>query len=514
MLLLGACTTDRSGQAMDGPRRPDAPPIPLPPDSAPGTADGPRDGGAGASGDGAARPDGAPRPDAAPRPDSGPRPDGQPGSVDGGAMDRFLLRGRVVTPTQVLAPGEVLVVGKNIQCVAASCAADPMAQGATSIDTGGVIFPGLVDAHNHTQYNYIPTWHSPGAVLYMNRNQWADVQSYKDWTASVNANEAMFVCEQVKYGEIRALIGGTTTIQGTFNSNRVCFRTLVHNAEYGNELGPDKMRTNIGGIASVNATDAASIVSMMMSGAINAYVLHLAEGIDETSRREFDQLVQKGMLQRATVIIHGTALGAAEFAQIGAAGAKLVWSPLSNLVLYGRTTDIPAALAAGVPVSLAPDWTLSGSPSLLHELRVARDTSMAWPTPLSAQKLVEMVTITPARALALDTVIGSLEPGKLADVLVVTDRGGDAYQSLVDSRLEDVRLVMVAGDLRYGDASLMRASPRTMCEAMSVCGASKSICIPDPSTSATDHLGETLADITAAISSFYPMPLRFDVCGE
>ncbi len=459
--------------------------------------------------------DGSRRPDAPPaRPDGGPRHDGAPGSVDGGATDRYLLRGRVVTPTQVLAPGEVLVVGKSLQCVATSCASDPMAQGATSIDTGGVIFPGLVDAHNHTQYNYIPTWHSPGAVLYMNRNQWADVQTYKDWTASVNANEATYVCEQVKYGEIRALIGGTTTIQGTFNSNRVCFRTLVHNAEYGNELGPDKMRTNIGGIGSVNAMDAANIAAMMMSGAINAYVLHLAEGIDETSRREFDQLVQKGMLQRATVIIHGTALGAAEFAQMAAAGAKLVWSPLSNLVLYGRTTDIPAALAAGIPVSLAPDWTLSGSPSLLHELRVARDTSRQWPQPLSARQLVEMVTLTPARALALDTVIGSLEPGKLADVLVVTDRGQDAYQTLVDSRLEDVRLVMIAGDLRYGDPSLMRASPRTMCEAMSMCGVMKSICVPDPSTSATDHLGETLADIVNAVSSFYPTPLRFDVCGD
>ncbi len=60
----------------------------------------------------------------------------------------------------------------------------------------------------------------------------------------------------------------------------------------------------------------------------------------------------------------------------------------------------------------------------------------------------------------------------------------------------------------------MRASPRTMCEALSMCGAMKSICVSDPSASATDHLGETLADIVNAVSSFYPMPLRFDVCGD
>ena len=48
-------------------------------------------------------------------------------------------------------------------------------------------------------------------------------------------------------------------------------------------------------------------------------------------------------------------------------GAKLVWSPLSNLLLYGKTTAVYDALAAGVLVSLGTDWTPSGSANLLAE---------------------------------------------------------------------------------------------------------------------------------------------------
>jgi 5-methylthioadenosine/S-adenosylhomocysteine deaminase len=54
------------------------------------------------------------------------------------------------------------------------------------------------------------------------------------------------------------------------------------------------------------------------------------------------------------------------------AGAKLVWSPQSNLRLYGATTDVASALQLGIPVSLGADWLPSGSQSLLAEMQVAR----------------------------------------------------------------------------------------------------------------------------------------------
>jgi hypothetical protein len=104
-------------------------------------------------------------------------------------------------------------------------------------------------------------------------------------------------------------------------------------------------------------------------------VVHLAEGVDETSRKEFDILKDKGLLRAETAIIHGTAFGDAEFKQMGAIGAKLIWSPQSNLALYAKTTNIPLARQHGVEVSLGVGWNASGSDTVFDELRVAQQVN-------------------------------------------------------------------------------------------------------------------------------------------
>jgi cytosine/adenosine deaminase-related metal-dependent hydrolase len=431
-----------------------------------------------------------------------------------GDPTRLLLRGRVVTPDDVLVIGQVLISAGMIVCVAPDCSGNAEAQGATEIDTGGVIFPGLVDAHNHTQFNYLPPWTPP--FLFTNRYQWQARGDYRMHVTSVNDNEATYVCQQVKYGELRALIGGTTTMQGTFSNSRKCFRTLVRNAEYG-DLGEDKMRTHVGNVSDVMPYDAQDLVDQLNAGDVTAYVIHLAEGIDDLSRSELTTLDGLGLLRKETVIIHGTALGTPELQKVAAAGAKLVWSPLSNLALYGQTTNVPLARSMGIPVALAPDWTPSGSASLLGELKVARDYDCSyWGSTLDNKTLVQMVTSIPADAMALGGQIGRLAPGKVGDVLVIADRGEDAYDTLINATLSDVRLVVIGGDVRYGDAGLESASPRpatTGCEAMSICGQDKFLCVPE-NTDGTDTLNQTAADITAAVQSFYATPYTFEVCDQ
>src|SRR5258706_1185028 len=95
----------------------------------------------------------------------------------GVATDRVIIRGRIVTPDVVLSPGDVLVVSDRIACVAADCSTDPLASGAPIVNTGGVVFPGLGDAHNHTQYDYPRPWTPPR--LFPNRGPWAAVDQDK-----------------------------------------------------------------------------------------------------------------------------------------------------------------------------------------------------------------------------------------------------------------------------------------------------------------------------------------------
>ena len=50
----------------------------------------------------------------------------------------------------------------------------------------------------------------------------------------------------------------------------------------------------------------------------------------------------------------------------------MVWSPFSNLLLYGGTADVARARQEGVLMALGPDWSPTGSKNLLAELKVAR----------------------------------------------------------------------------------------------------------------------------------------------
>ena len=129
-------------------------------------------------------------------PDQGPAPDRGGGvdardsrvsvdaSVTPGDPGRLLLRGTVVTPDEVIEPGEVLTDGDRLVCVASSCAQQPGADGATIIDTGGIIFPGLVDAHNHTDFDYQPVWHN--AKTYGNHRQWQGDSAYEQAVAGAH----------------------------------------------------------------------------------------------------------------------------------------------------------------------------------------------------------------------------------------------------------------------------------------------------------------------------------------
>jgi 5-methylthioadenosine/S-adenosylhomocysteine deaminase len=422
-------------------------------------------------------------------------------AVTPGAADRIVLRGRVVTPTGVLAAGEVLMQAGLLSCVAASCASRAGYAGATVIETRGIIYPGLVNTHDHPQYDFLPPWTPP--TLYGNSDQWQGATAYRAVTEPLRTNEAMHTCAMLKWGELRAIVSGTTSVQGALN--RVCAtRTLARNVEYGTDFGGvDTHRTNTLGIASVTAAAAVTLRAAIDGGSVSAYILHLSEGVNEAAWREWGMLTSRDLLVPQLTVIHGTALGREEFGAMASVGARLIWSPRSNLVLYGRTTDVGAALDAGVLVALAPDWTPTGSPNLLVEMRYAREVSRAaLGNRLTSRDLFEMATARAAQAIARPQV-GALVEGRYADVMVIPDRGCDAYDSILDAPVADVRLVVIGGRPMYGDAALIDALPaaaRARCEPLRACGQEKRACVALADT--TNELDRTAAQIEAELGAF------------
>jgi cytosine/adenosine deaminase-related metal-dependent hydrolase len=181
------------------------------------------------------------------------------------------------------------------------------------------------------------------------------------------------------------------------------------------------MRSNTLGIGTVNDMEAQDLIADMVAGDVTAYMIHLAEGLSARAYAEYTELVRLGLLRPETVIIHGTALTPPDFDDVAVAGAKIVWSPSSNMVLYGDTTNVGAAAAAGVSISIAPDWTPSGRDDSLTELRYAKALAdERWPGTFTNADYVGMVTSIAAEQMAVDAYVGTLDPGKYADILVVS----------------------------------------------------------------------------------------------
>jgi hypothetical protein len=164
--------------------------------------------------------------------------------------------------------------------------------------------------------------------------------------------------------------------------------------------------------------------------------------------------VQPGLLG-----IHCTALVDDTFADWSPHGGAVVWSPFSNLWLYGKTTDVLAARKRKLRVCLGADWSPSGSKSLLGELKVADLYNQEHLKPKIPDKdICAMATCNPADALSWTNRLGRLKKRLHGDVLVTANRDADPYRNLIVSTENDVLFVACNGYPMYGTAELMKAA--------------------------------------------------------
>lgn len=360
------------------------------------------------------------------------------------------LRGCVLTPTRALKDAYVVVSGATVAAVQ-SRRPDQVRVKATD----GVILPGLIDLHGHPEFNVFAAWEPP--KVFANRYRWRDSQLYRQLIRDPQNRllAALPRRTQSRYAEIRALVGGVTAIQGASAKYPDKDEALVRNVDL-RIFGQHKARAMID-LPSDTSRDRPrlrTIVGDIERGEVTAFYVHLAEGRrdDDRSAGEFARLVELNALTSATVVIHGTALTPDDLGAMSDAGAKLVWSPQSNLRLYGQTTEAARALDLGVPVGLGADWLPSGSTSLLSELKVARRVLAAQGRPTPPRQLVEMVTAGAARIAGLEDYLGALEAGKAADLVVLERHHEDPFENVLQADPASVELVMVGGDLAYGRA--------------------------------------------------------------
>ena len=158
---------------------------------------------------------------------------------------------------------------------------------------------------------------------------------------------------------------------------------------------------------------------------------HLAETQDEakTAQERYQMtpvmyLDKLGFLGPSVVAAHAVWASAAEVELLASRQVGIAHNPESNMKLASGIAPVPAYLAAGAAIGLGTDGAASNNDldmfeamrlaSLLHKVHTGD------PRVVSAEQALEMATIGGARALGMSSVIGSLEPAKRADLIVVS----------------------------------------------------------------------------------------------
>ena len=384
------------------------------------------------------------------------------------AKTKKALRGRVVTMNandDVLADGIVYIDGDEIAAIPAAKAAPPSGFARVAVvNTQGTLYPGLIELHNHLSYDALRLWQVP--KKFGNRGQWPGHEDYHQlvtgpMAALAGSKDPQILPSLVRWVEAKCLVAGVTTSQGIrlASGPRIVryYRGIVRNVESKSDSGllPAASR-----IADVSARDWAKFKAALDKASKRGacLLLHLSEGLDEPARKHFLALKsgKKWALGKGLAGIHCAALTAKDFAQLGKHGASMVWSPLSNYLLYGDTANIAAALDGGVRVGIGSDWSPTGSKNLFGELKVARLVAAEKKLGLADRDVLAMATRTAADILGWGEHLGSLEPGKLADLVVVSGKTGDPWGHFFTAKETDIALVVIGGTPRFGTAALMK----------------------------------------------------------
>lgn len=379
------------------------------------------------------------------------------------ANSGYGLRGRIVTmksENDVFVNATIYVKGEAIEAIVKE--GDPIPDALKNLpvhDTKSTIFPGLIELHNHLSYNCLPLWQAP--KKFGNRAQWAGIPLYQKLISgpmSILGKTPGYVEAIVRYVECKCLVAGVTTSQGImlFSNSGIkkYYQGIVRNVEDADDSRLPNVDAHIPDIAS---KDASHFLKQLKKA--SCLLLHLSEGADESAHKHFESLkinVKNWAITKALAGIHCVALNLADFIVMKKKEASMIWSPMSNLMLYGQTADMAAAKASGITIGIGSDWSPSGSKNLLGELKVAKLFSDHNGNIFSGFELVSMATTNAAKIIKWNRQVGSLDKGKLADLLLVDGTGGDPYQLLLHASEEDLTMIVINGTPRCGEANLMK----------------------------------------------------------
>ena len=416
------------------------------------------------------------------------RPDA-PLLIDGGTIVVMDEAGTIIEG------GAVLVEGDHIAAVLQPGA--PRPADAEVIDaTGHLVIPGLVNTHGHAAMSLLRGLADDLPLL-----TWLEEHIFPAEAALVAPD---FVYWGTLLSSVEMLKGGTTTFADFYYFRDDAARATI-DAGIRAVVGPHVIGFSTPDFATpeesladadefmVRYADHPTLVPGVAAHALYTTPLDVVEAAfrlaerhgavfqihtvedpseDATAREAtgmgvIEALASVGALRSGTVLAHSIFLSDEDIARIAAGGAGIAHNPQSNMKLgIARAAPVVAALAAGIPVGLGTDGAASNNDlDMFDEMDAAaklQKHALGDPTALPAETVFRMATIGGARVLNLHDEIGSLEPGKRADIVLLDMRRPGltplyrVYSHLVyAARGSDVSTVIVNGRIVVRDREVL-----------------------------------------------------------
>ncbi|KAI1186821.1 metal dependent amidohydrolase [Nemania serpens] len=469
--------------------------------------------------------------------------------VKRGLSKDLLLLGTVLTDKGAQPDSAVLVHSGKIAYVGDICGLDPgkwrRGTDASVLNcTGSVISPGFINTHEHIDYATVRPLTDIGERV-SHRHDWrVGARNATMREVAVNGSAAAARA----WGELRHVFSGTTALVGGAMAPG-----LARNLDFADGLEEEEglagrpaarydtfpLRDKHGIMRNGDCNYGPDPIDRATAAGYHRYIGHVGEDVDLEAANEFACLsnatfdvtpalgsgggrggLSTDIIGPNVALVHALGLTPRDFDVIAARGAKVVWSPRSNMYLYGKTLNASALLAAGITVALGTDWLPSGSATMGREAACAASVAReSHGVEIAPKVLWEMATRNAAVVAGFEDVLGSLEAGKLADIVVFGEAASvsasrDEGRGVVDDDENDVvdpfaqaifasqdkiELVLRGGKILLASSALRDLTSGT-CETVAFGKSEKVACV-------ADELGASFAAFEASLRGVYPAVL-------
>jgi len=355
-------------------------------------------------------------------------------------FEYVLANGVIVSPGKKVHTGDLGIKGEKI--------ASPVGTN-INLNEKSFIYPSLINTHDHLQGNYRPPVGPQKGSFYL---------TWLPWDNDLKASDTFKERSQLTREDLYALSGykclfsGVTTVNDHFphKFNSQILPTLPIRAiqEYCIEHECSSYDLKWG--------DGIEIEHNRAKENNWPFISHLSEGFDSEAMHSIEKLEKLNVLDDHCLFIHCISFSDEDIEKAAKAGVSVSWCGFSNMFMFNTTAKVRKMLKAGINLTIGTDSSATGSANLLAEIKYDRELyQKLYGEDLPAQKIFEMVTINSAKAFRMDGRTGSLEEGKLGDVLVLKAKKDDPYENLVDADMKDIELLVLAGNPIYGETRFL-----------------------------------------------------------